>query len=287
MEEIKKRYNLSQMAFPDIQEFLKESDVIMIPIGSCEMHGKHLPLGTDTFQAEAIAQRAAEIANVPYTDPLMYGYSPHHIRELNAGIGTITISARTYNDFLYDIGRSLIHHGFGKLMFVAGHASNLKIIDPLIRKLRYDTGAIVGTFRAFAERYLAVVKDYMEGGPEETPGWHAGELETTQVMAFDESLVRMDRAKVGVAHAPEWLPKEFTKTDGTPGVMLDGFEYFNFAMEHQEFAPDGIMGNPFRASKEKGEKCVEAFAQHLAHGLELLKPIKVDIKNREFIDRVW
>jgi creatinine amidohydrolase len=44
-----KRYNLAEMAYPDIQEFLKDSDVIMIPFGSCEMHGQHLPLGTDSF----------------------------------------------------------------------------------------------------------------------------------------------------------------------------------------------------------------------------------------------
>ena len=287
MAEIKKRYNLAEMAYPDIREFLAKSDVVMIPFGSCEMHGEHLPLGTDTYQIAAITKRAAEIADVPYTDPLMYGYSPHHVRQVNSGIGTITLTASTLNAVLYDIGRSLVHHGFNKLVYVCGHASNLKVIDPLIRRLRYDTGALVAMARPFGERYLGIIQEFIEGGPEETPGWHAGELETAQVMAYDESLVRMDRAKIGKAHAPEWLPKEFSKNDGTPGVMLDGYEYFTFAMEHGEFAPEGIMGNPFRATPEKGKKCVEAYAQHVAKALELLKPVKVEIKEREFVNRAW
>ncbi|MGI6113152.1 MAG: creatininase family protein [Mahellales bacterium] len=288
MAETKKRYNLAQLAWPDIQEFLKESDVVMIPFGSCELHGAHLPLGTDTYQCLAITQRAAELCNVPYTEPLMYGYSPHHIRQPESGMGTITLRASTLNAVLYDIARSLIHHGFNKLVFVCGHASNMKITDPLMRQLRYETGALIAMVRPWAERYLGIIEEYMEGPPEETPGWHSGELETCQVMAYDESLVRMDRAKIAKAHAPEWLPDGFTKTDGLPTVSLDGYEYFSFPMEHQEFAPDGIMGNPFRATPEKGRKCIEAYASHIAKAINLLKPLKWDhkIKQREFINRV-
>ena len=284
----KKRYNIAEMMYPDIQEFLKESDVIMIPFASCEMHGQHLPLGTDTYQCVAITQRAAELANVPYTDCLMYGYSPHHIREPEQGIGTITLRADTLNAVLYDIARSVIHHGFNKLIFVCGHASNMKVTDPLIRRIRYETGAMVGMVRPWAERYLGVVAEFLDGTPEDTPGWHAGELETAQVMAYDESLVRMDRAEKCKAHAPEWLPEGFKKNDGLPTVALDGYEYFSFAMEHQEFAPKGIMGDPFMGTKEKGEKCIEAYAQHMAKALELLKPIpwKDKIIQREFVNRV-
>ena len=284
----KKYYNLAELAYPDIQEFLKESDVIMIPFGSCEMHGKHLPNGTDSYQCTAITRRTAEIANVPYTDTLMYGYSPHHIRDVEQGIGTVTLRAETLNAVLYDIGRSVIHHGFNKLIFVCGHASNMKVTDSVLRRLRYETGAMVGQVRPWAERYLGLIEPFMEGGPEDTPGWHAGEFETSQMLAYDSDLVRMDRAEVGKAHAPDWLPKEFKKDDGLPSVALDGYEYFSFMMEHGEFAPLGIMGNPLVGTKEKGEKCIEAYAQHMAKALNLLKPIpwKDKITQREFVNRV-
>lgn len=285
MNETKKRYNIAELAYPDIRELLKETDIIMIPTGSCECHGQHLPNGTDTYQVHAIVKRTAELTQIPYVDPIMYGYSPHHVRDVNGGFGTVTLRASTYNALLYDIGRSSIHMGFNKIVFVLGHASNAKVIDGVLRQLRYDTGAMVGTARPFAERYLGVVKDILEGSEDETPGWHAGELETAQVMAWDESLVRMDRAEICKAITPEWLPKEFKKNDGLPVVSVDGYEYFSFMMEHQDFAPKAIMGNPFRASKEKGEKCIEAYAQHMAKVLNLLKPVKVEVTQREFINR--
>jgi creatinine amidohydrolase len=249
------------------------------------MHGPHLPVGTDTFQALETTKRAAEIADVLYTPVLWCGYSPHHLRDAGKGMGTITLRAKTYQDLLYDIARSVIHQGFNKLIFITGHASNMKVIDPVMRKIRYDTGVLVGVFRAYAERYLGVVEDILEGPPEETPGWHAGELETAQVMAYDESLVRMDRAVKTEAHAPDWLPKEFGKKDGVWDASFKGYEYFYFPMEHSEFAPKGIMGNPFRASKEKGNKTLNRYAQYLADAVEVLKKVKIEVKAREFTDR--
>ena len=285
MSDKKRSYNIAELAYPDIRELQKESDIIMIPTGSCECHGQHLPVGTDTYQVHAIVKRTAELTQIPYADPLMYGYSPHHIREVGGGIGTFTLRASTYNAMLYDMGRSAIHMGFNKIIFIIGHASNMKVIDGVLRQLRYDTGAMVGFARPFAERYIGVLEGILEGGPEETPGWHAGELETAQVMAWDESLVRMDRAEVCVAQTPEWLPKEFQKNDGLPVINMDGYEYISFMMEHEDFAPKAIMGNPFRASKEKGEKCIEAYAQHLAKAFNLLKPVKVEVTQREFTNR--
>jgi len=285
MSKPQKRYNIAEIAYPDIREIQKDSDIIMIPTGSCECHGQHLPLGTDTYQTHAIVKRTAELCGVPYCDPVMYGYSPHHIREVGGGIGTVTLRANTYNALMYDIGRSCIHMGFNKIIYVVGHASNLKVMDGMLRQLRYDTGAMVGTCRPFAERYLGVVEDILVGGPEDTPGWHSGELETAQVMAYDESLVRMDRAQECKAITPEWLPKEFKKNDGLPSISLDGYEYFSFMMEHEDFAPEAIMGNPFHATKENGEKCIEAYAQHMAKALTLLKPLKVDVHQREFVNR--
>ena len=102
---------------------------------SCEQHGAHLPLGTDTITALEVARRAAEKAEVPYAPPLWAGYSPQHMREPESGVGTITLRPDTFTELLYDIARSLIHHGWNKLVFVNGHGSNTKVIDPLLRRI--------------------------------------------------------------------------------------------------------------------------------------------------------
>jgi creatinine amidohydrolase len=132
-----------------------------------------------------------------------------------------------------------------------------------------------------------MIADILEGPPEETPGWHAGELETSQVMAHDEKLLRMDRAvKSERTKTPIFLPDSFLKKDGTPIVEFEGYSYFVFPMEHREFSDTGLIGNPIRATKEKGEEALKRFAGHLARALRELEQIKVEVKNREWLDRV-
>ena len=74
-------YNIADLAPPDIQAYLEEKDIVMVPIASMEQHGPHLPLATDTIQADEITRRAAERAQVLYTPCVWFGYSPQHMYE--------------------------------------------------------------------------------------------------------------------------------------------------------------------------------------------------------------
>ena len=103
---------------------------------------------------------------------------------------------------LYDIARSLIHHGWNKLVFVNGHGSNTKVLDPLLRRIKYETGAFVALYKPYAERYIGLLDGLLENPPEETPGWHASELETSQVMAHNPALVKMEHAAEDRAQVP-------------------------------------------------------------------------------------
>jgi creatinine amidohydrolase len=277
---------LLDLAPPDIQWFLERSDIVLVPIGSCEQHGAHLPLGTDTITALEVARRAAEKADVPYAPPFWAGYSPQHMREIEAGVGTITFRAATLLEAWYDICRSLIHHGWNKLVFVNGHGSNTKIIDPLLRRVRYETGAFVALYKPYAERYMGMIGDLLENPPDETPGWHASELETSQVLAHDGTLVQMGRAAEDRAQAPPWLPETFIKQDGAPDVEFQGYQYFVFPMDHGEFSKTGVIGNPFRATAEKGEQALQRFADHLVAAIDEFRPLEVEITRRAFEERV-
>jgi creatinine amidohydrolase len=199
-----------------------------------------------------------------------------------AGTGTITIRPNLLLELWYDIGRSLIHHGFNKIVFVNNHGSNAKIIEPMLRRLRYDTGAMVAMSRLYGERYLALIDDIMENPPEETPGWHSSELETSQVMAHDARLVHMDRAVNQVPERPASIPAAFVKPDGAPDVEFDGHQFFTFATDHQEFTPSGVIGNPFRATADKGERTYERYAGHLAAALAEFERLEVDVHTREW-----
>ncbi len=279
-------YCIGDLAFPDIQEYLKVCDIILIPMASLEQHGPHLPLYTDTITALEVSRRAADKARVLWTPPIWTGYSPQHMRKPGRGTGTITVRPETLLNLLYDVARSCIHHGFNKLVFVNGHGSNVKVVDPVLRKIRYDTGALVTFYKPYAERYMGLLKDILENPPEETPGWHSSELETAQVMAHNEKMVRMDRAVTTIAHKPAWLPKEFRKTDGAPDVEFEGYQYFVFPMDHEEFTETGVIGNPMRATKEKGNQAFDRFAAHLVKAIAALETVPVEITNREWKETV-
>jgi creatinine amidohydrolase len=167
-------------------------------------------------------------------------------------------------------------------VFVNNHGSNQKIIEPLLRRLRYDTGAMVAMSRLYGERYLALIDDIMENPPEETPGWHSSELETSQVMAHNEDLVRMDRAVAQVPERPSSIPDSFVKKDGAPDVAFQGHEFFLFATDHQEFTPSGVIGNPLRSSAEKGNRTYERYAEHLAAALAEFEKLEVEVHTREW-----
>lgn len=278
-------WNHAYLSYVDIREYLKEKDTILIPIASTEQHGPHLPLYTDTITAIEISERISESIGVLHTPPIWTGYSPQHMYGPGEGRGTVTLRASTLLNLMNDVARSLIHHGFNRIIFINGHGSNIKVVDPVLRKLRYETGALISFVKPYMERYEGILEGLMENPPEETPGWHSSELETSQDMAWNPDLVRMERAVDTRAHIPDFLPETFSKDDGMPDVEFEGYQYFSFPMDHHEFVENGIIGNPMRATAEKGEEAFRRLSEHVAKGILELEKVPVDVHTREFIDR--
>jgi creatinine amidohydrolase len=278
--------NIADLAYPDIQAYLKVCDLILVPMASTEQHGPHLPLCTDTVTAIEVASRVAKINNMLHTPAIWTGYSPQHMAGPGEGRGTITIRSSTLQALMYDVARSLIHHGFNKILFVNGHGSNVKVVDPVLRKIRYDTGAMVGFCIPYMERYTGLLEGLMENPKDETPGWHASELETSQMLAHNPDIVRMDRAVKTLTEIPKWLPSTFGKKDGAPDIQFEGYSYFQFPMDHHEFTESGVIGNPERATAAKGQEAFRRYAEHVAKAVQALAAVDVKIRNREFIDRV-
>lgn len=282
-----KSHNVLDLSYVDVAEYLKSQDLVVVPIGSCEKHGGHIPLGTDAFITIGVVEQAARKASVLHTPLLPVGYSPHHMGEVNQGVGTLTFTAETVNRILYEIGRSLIFHGFNKLVYATHHGSNTKIIDPFLRRLRYETGAFIAFYKTPTERECTVVADIIEGPPEETPGWHSGEIETAMIMAWNPDLVDMSRAVQDRAHAPRWMGPAFSKRDGMGTVKFQESENIWVPMEHHEYSDTATIGNPFRANPEKGKKLFERGGDHLAAFLEEVKKISVTARHRDYPERVW
>jgi creatinine amidohydrolase len=105
-------------------------------------------------------------------------------------------------------------------------------------------------------------------------------------MAWNPSLVRMERAEDTRAHIPDFLPSTFSKNDGMPDVEFEGYQYFTFPMDHHEFVENGVIGNPLRATAEKGHEAFRRYSEHVAKGVMELMTVPVKVHTREFVDRV-
>lgn len=284
-------WNIQEMTSPEVAEILKETDIILVPTGSNERHGFHLPLGCDSFQATMIAGRAAAKAHVPHTPTLWAGYSPHHMRRPGEGTGTITFRGETYRRIYYDICRSLIYHGFSKIIFVNYHGSNIKVMDDVLRRVRYETGAFVACYQHSLERQISLIKDLVQKDTDEetwaTSTWHAAECETSMVMRWNKELVKMDQAVSDRAHAPKWLGEDFQKIDGTATVAFAGAENIWIPMDHYEYSDSATIGNPKNATVELGEALIERMAQHLADFVGAVRKVEIKIANRDWPERAW
>jgi creatinine amidohydrolase len=279
-------WDLGNISYTDVQEYLRVKDIILVPMASFEQHGPHLPIYTDTITCIEVARRVAEMIAVLHTPPIWMGYSPQHMYDPGMGRGTITVRSSTLLNLVNDVGRSLIHHGFNRIVFINGHGSNVKVIDPVLRKLRYETGALISFVKPYMENYIGILEGLLENPWEETPGWHSSELETSQDLAWNDEYVRMDRANFTKAHIPEFLPKTFEKKDGMPDVEFEGYKYFTFPMDHHEFIETGVIGNPLRATKEKGEEAFRRLSEHVARGVLELQKVPVNVHTRAFVDRL-
>jgi creatinine amidohydrolase len=288
LEEImgkEKTLYLHDMSYMAVAAHLRTCDVAMVPMGSLERHGAHLPLGCDALTTWEVVIRASQKASVIYTPIIPYGYSPHHMHEPGRGTGTITLSGETYRRVVYDIGKSLLYHGFNKIVFVTHHGSNSKVVDEVLRRIRYESGAFTCWYKTPTEREYNALQGIIEGPPEETPGWHSGEIETSTCLAYDESLVDMSVAVQDRTHAPQWMGPTFSKKDGSGMVEFMETEQAWVPMEHHEYSTTSTIGNPFRGTKEKGLKYFERSAEHLAAFLEEVKKFPVQATNREFNNR--
>src|SRR5699024_9456698 len=102
----------------EVKEAIQESKgVAIIPIGSTEQHGLHLPTGTDTYIATTLAESAASETNVLIVPPMSFGWSPHHM----VLPGTITIRSDVLVEYLFDVIKSLYEHGLNKIVLLNGH----------------------------------------------------------------------------------------------------------------------------------------------------------------------
>jgi creatinine amidohydrolase len=236
-------HSLADLSWEETQEYLTHDDRVILPLGSTEEHGRHLGLGTDCAEAEAIAHGTSEATGVAVAPTLNYGMAHAQM----AFPGTLSLRPMTLIAVLEDLFRALYRHGFRRILVVNGHGGNRAPLSDAVQQVAHDlAGLRVKVFEWWldAEAYRIVTDMTGEQG-----GSHAAAGETSFMLAVRPRAVKLER--LTGRDAPIQPSREMTTVQ-------------NFAQQY----PDGIMGlHPHHASREAGEallkKSVEICAREL------------------------
>ncbi len=245
----KLKYRYDHYTWPEMKDVIARQPVCVLPIGSVEDHGKHLPLDTDNFLIGAICDEVARRApeEVLLLPPIPYGFEDHHM----SFPGTITVRPEHLEAFVLDITLSLAHHGFRKILLADGHGSNMPILDLAARKTIIQSEALCACFI-----WPSLIADLLKKTREsEFPGGmsHACELETSVYLYLNESAVQMDKAEKEIGfHKSKYYWHDL---GGGPAVRM--VEWWT------RISNSGVIGDPTVATSEKGRLWYEAAVANL------------------------
>lgn len=230
----------------ELRQAAAEDAVVIIPVASIEQHGPHLPVQVDTRLAyetscRAARMMAAEGARAVVTPPVWSGMSEHHI----PFGGTLSIDYQTFAAILRGLVSCLKRQGFRRVLINNGHGGNITACKMAVQELtlEFDLPIVATTYPMEAgEEFGQLLED-------QPFIMHAGEAETSMMLALVPDLVD---------------DSDLAACKGTDAADLGGPEVNYRWRSFAAITANGVLGDPTRASAEKGEKLLDAAARGLA-----------------------
>jgi creatinine amidohydrolase len=250
--------SLQDMKWPEVQDCLGRQAAVLLPVGSTEQHGRHAPLGTDTFIAMRLAEDAARRTGAVCAPALPFGWSPHHL----VLPGTISVRAAVLQELLIDTIRSMAAHGFARFVVVNGHRiTNLPWMQLAAHHAQSTLDVTVVIFDpAYMAKEVAPSLGFGMIG-------HADELETSQLLFLRPDLVDLTRAVDSPGHA-----RRLYHVD--PRAGQDTLCYVpSTRAQMQRVAEEtgGSTGNPTRARADLGRRLHEHLVDRLVETIESIR----------------
>ncbi len=222
----------------EMKQAIAAERVVLIPIGSMESHGLHLPLDTDSTLAWNMAvetgRRIPELVLVTPTIPFTFDA---HFMDYP---GTIGVQSETLLSYLMDIGKSIAHHGFKRMIFVNGHGTNIPYLTIVSLRLSIETNALCTHVSSVShlDAVNQVRKSAFPGGIS-----HACEMETSLMLYVDPDHVQMDKAQAEMN-----FPRgKYFWRDMGPRAPIDVVGWWS------SYSDTGTSGDPTLATIEKGQ----------------------------------
>jgi creatinine amidohydrolase len=250
---------IEQMTWQQVETRIREGvDSVLIPIGTIEQHGPHMPLDTDCFIARSLAVRAADRGaedgvSILVAPTLNVTLSWYHMQFP----GSMRLSTTTFLQVFREICDSLVHHGFENLVAVNGHGGNIAALTVAVNHYFETTGR-----RVFLVQWWDLASDVLAGV--EGPMIHAEEAETSLALALGQTvhleLATRDAYDRGAAVKEAgftWTSfGRYEMRPKGPGVIVP--------MDMlRDITESGVVGDATRASVETGEKIVEALVPRI------------------------
>ncbi|MBI3542386.1 MAG: creatininase family protein [Deltaproteobacteria bacterium] len=233
---------LAAATWPEVEAYLKKSDVLLLPIGSTEQHGPTGLLGTDHLTADAIAREVATRTGALVAPPVCYGMASHHM----AFAGSVTLRPSVYQAMMAEILRSYYHHGFRKFHVVNGHGGNEPSMRAVFQELKHEglEGASFHFYNWWKLPEVARLADELYG---EREGFHATPSEVSLTFFLE-----------GI----ESRPYDFKARSD---IDEKGFNWPVTAVECRKIFPDGAMkSDPGLARRAHGELFLKAAVESIA-----------------------
>ena len=243
---------IERMTWPQVDERIKGGvDAVLVPIGTTEQHGPHMPLDTDCFIARSLAVRAADLAeqqdvSVLVAPTLNVTLSWYHMQFP----GSMRLSTTTFLQVFREVCDSLVHHGLENLLAVNGHGGNIAALTVAVNHYFETTGR-----RVFLVQWWDLASDVLVDV--EGPMIHAEEAETSLALALGQTvhldLATRDAYDRGAAVREAGLPwtslGRYEMRPRGPGVIVP--------MDMlRDITASGVVGDATRAHVETGEKMV-------------------------------
>jgi len=258
-----KNQRIDELSWTEIKELTERVQTIIIPIGSVEEEGPHLPVGVDSIVAFEVAKKVAENTDTLVAPLIPFGYSEWHM----GFTGTITLSFNTLLQVLRDIVESLIEGGFKKFVFLNAHQGNDTAIRVIAHEMRKRYQVLIS-----AVNLWELSKDLIQDIPEiEERGFlHGGEVMSSVMLTLKPSLVNMDKAQPEYAYVNSGSNSLIQKDSDTAQFEQHRVNMFRFS---HEVTKSGVMGDPVKATREKGEKIVDGWVRYLTRFVNEFKKI--------------
>jgi len=241
------RVYIPEMTWEEVGEALQKAKVAVIPVGSTEQHGPHLPLQSDTVFVLYICRKAAEDAYpiALVTPPISIGISRHHIKFP----GTLTLRHETLINILMDVGWSLKQHGVRKIAIINGHGGNYHAVKIAARKMFDEFGLLTASLSYWELLPIDKAEEILDTFRIGHAG-HACEFETSLSYIIQPESIRKE--KIGKSEEMEPPPYQ-------------GFLSLSMLERSETGVP---RGDPRKASPEKGEKVLKIIIREMADFLK-------------------